>query len=195
MLRFRFHSAVVIMTDLVVEDAKKGGGHIITMKPYTGTVPGITSQFITVTPDNVIMVARGPNVFLHSGSGNDFIEVQSGRNILDGGSGSNFLVGGNGTDTFYLDARSTAFSWSTIVNFHTGDDVTIWGWLPGVSTESWAENLGAAGHTGATLKIDINGKGAVTDQLTFAGFSVAQASHFVQQAGSVAGTPYLHITA
>ncbi len=182
------------MTDLSVKNTTNGAGRIITMKPYTGTVPGITSEYITVSHANLILTALGPNVFLHGGSGEDVLAVQSGRNILDGGPGSNFLVGGTGTDTFYVDGRGAAFTWSTIVNFHLGDDVTIFGWLPGVSTETWVANEGAAGYTGATLKIDINGKGAVTDQLTFAGISVAQASHFVQTAGSTGGTSYLHIT-
>ncbi len=183
-----------IVTQMAIVDNTKHAGSIITMKPYTGTVAGITSEYISASADSLILTALGPNVFIYGGTGEDVIAAQSGRNILDGGSGSNFLVGGSGTDTFYLDARSDSFTWNTIVNFHHTDDVTIWGWQPGVSTATWVANLGAQGFTGATLKIDINGKGAVTDQLTFAGYSVAQASQFVQAAGTVAGNPYLHIS-
>ncbi len=182
------------MTQLSIVDNTKHAGGIVTMQPYTGTVPGITSEYISASADNLILTALGPNVFLYGGPGEDVLAVQSGRNILDGGSGSNFLVGGTGTDTFYIDGRSDAFTWSTIVNFHASDDVTIWGWQAGVSTATWVANLGAAGFTGATLRIDINGKGAVTDQLTFAGYSVAQATQLTQSAGSVAGNPYLHIS-
>ncbi len=183
------------MTQLSIVDNTKHAGGIVTMKPYTGTVAGITSEYISASADNLILTALGPNVFLYGGPGEDVLVAQGGRNILDGGSGSNFLVGGTGTDTFYVDGSSSAFTWSTIVNFHKTDDVTIWGWQAGVSSATWVPNLGATGFTGATLKIDINGKGAVTDQLTFAGYSVAQASQFVQTAGNVAGNPYLHITA
>ncbi len=183
------------MTRVSVVDNTKHAGAIVTMKPYTGTVAGITSEYINLSPDNLMLTALGPNVFLHSGSGEDVLTVTGGRNILDGGTGSNFLVGGSGTDTFYLDARAGGFTWSTIVNFHKTDDVTIWGWQAGVSKETWIENAGAAGYLGATLQINLNGTGAATDRLTFAGYTVAQASHFVQEAGSVAGTPYLHISA
>ena len=187
-------AGVSVVTQMAIVDNTKHAGSIITMQPYTGSVAGITSEYISVSPDNLILTALGPNVFIYGGTGEDVIAAQSGRNVLDGGSGSNFLVGGTGTDTFYVDAVSSAFTWSTIVNFHHTDDVTIWGWQPGISTAAWVANLGAAGFTGATLQVDINGKGAVTDQLTFAGFSVAQASQFVQAAGTVAGNPYLHIT-
>jgi len=182
------------MTQVSVVDNTKHAGAIVTMKPYTGTVAGITSEYINVSPDNLILTALGPNVFLRSGAGEDVLTAAGGRNVLDGGTGSNFLVGGSGTDTFFLDARASAFTWSTIVNFHKSDDVTIWGWQTGVSTEKWVENAGAAGYRGATLQIDLNGKGTVTDQLTFAGSTVAQASRYVQEAGSAGGNPYLHIS-
>jgi serralysin len=184
-----------MMTRLAINDTTKHAGAIITLKPYAGPVPGVTSEYISVSTDNLMLTALGPNVFLQSGAGNDVLTALGGRNVLDGGSGSNTLIGGTGTDTFYLDAQGKAFTLDTIVNFHKGDDLTIWGWLPGVSRATWVADHGPAGYTGATLQIDIDGKGAITDRLTFAGYSVAQAKQFQEGAASVAGHSYLHITA
>jgi len=100
---------------------------------YTGPVPGIADQFILITPDNLNISSAIPNVFIHSGSGTDALDVSraNGNNILDGSTGSNFLTGGTGIDTFYLDDRSpTSDVFSTIVNFHSGDNATIFGVNP-----------------------------------------------------------------
>ena len=48
------------MTQLAVQDVTKHVGNIVTMQPYTGPVPGITSQYISVSPDNLILTALGP---------------------------------------------------------------------------------------------------------------------------------------
>ncbi len=121
--------------------------------------------------------------------------MSAGHNVLDGGSGSNFLVGGTGTDTFFVDGRSAAPTWSTLVNFHAGDDATLWGWQPGVSKLNWSNDDGAAGYKGATLEADLAGKGQTNASMTFAGFSADQASHLQISAGTVGGVSYLHISA
>jgi serralysin len=78
---------------------------------------------------------------------------------VDGGTGSNFLSGGTGTDTFFLDARgATADIWSTIVNLHAGDAVTLFGITPSTSTLSYLNGAGAAGFTGLTLTAATAGK-------------------------------------
>ena len=98
--------------------------------PYTGPVAGIQQEIILITNDNLNIKAQIPNVFIHTGSGNDAIDVSgvNGNNILDGFTGTNFLTGGLGLDTFFVDDRNaTADIFSTIKNFHTGDNATVWG--------------------------------------------------------------------
>jgi serralysin len=119
-------------------------------------------------------------VFIHGGDGNDAIAAHGGRNVLDGGKGSNFLTGGTGadggTDTYFTDLRGDGVVWNTLVNFHTGDDVTVWGFQPGTSTYFWAENEGAEGSRGATVHIRTHGDGTDIDaSITFAGKTVAAA--------------------
>ena len=141
------------------------------------------------------MSAQAPNVFIHTGSGDDAINVSSGQNVLDGGEGSNFLVGGSGEDTFFLDGRGGQVMWGTLVNFHAGDTVTLWGFVAGVSTYSWTDGDGAPGYTGGTLHADLTGGGGVTTSVTFAGLTAAAAAQFATSSGVLAdGNSYLRIT-
>jgi Ca2+-binding RTX toxin-like protein len=159
---------------------------------YVGPVGGLQWQYIWPSSDSAVLSGLVGNVFLKGGSGDDALTVAGGNNVLDGGAGSNFLVGGAGNDTFYGDARGGQISWSTIVNFHLGDSATIWGFNPGVSTVTYADDQGVSGFTGLTLHSEVNGPGTgVTASLTFAGLDAAAASqHFTISSGTAgAGTP------
>jgi Ca2+-binding RTX toxin-like protein len=137
---------------------------------YSGPVAGLQGEYINITSDNLNITASTPNWFIHSGSGFDAIAASSGNNVLDGGTGSNFLVGGSGSDTFFVDNRgASADTWSTIVNFHSGDAVTIWGVTPDDFNFGFADSQGAAGYTGLTLHA--TAPGAPTASVTFAGFT------------------------
>ena len=119
---------------------------------YSGPVSGLQNEYISVTTGNLNITVATPNWFLHSGNGNDALAVSSGTNVLDGGGGSNFLTGGSGSDTFFVDARgATADIWSTVVNFHAGDSVTMWGVSPTDFKFDIEDNQGATGYTGLTL--------------------------------------------
>ena len=142
--------------------------------PYTGPVAGIQSEFVTSTLSPLAVTATMPNSFIHTGSGNDAIDVShvNGNNVLDGSTGSNFLVGGTGLDTFYLDDRNpTADVFSTVVNFHSGDNATVWG----VTTSDFHLNLfnnqGAAGYTG--LDFSFTAAGHPNANVVLSGFSSA----------------------
>ena len=80
-----------------------------------------------------------PNVFIHGSDYDDNISVAAGNgaggnNIIDGGGGSNFITLGIGSDTVYVDGRNPDHNlWSTIANFHQGDQVTVWGVTPQIS--------------------------------------------------------------
>jgi parallel beta-helix repeat protein len=141
-------------------------------QPYTGPVADLQQEYINLTSDNINISTTPPNWFIHSGAGDDAIAVSSGTNVLDGGAGSNFLTGGSGTDTFFVDDRgAAAATWSTVLNFHTGDAVTIWGVTPQDFLFDSADNQGAAGFTGLT--VHITAPGEPTASVTFAGFTTA----------------------
>ena len=140
---------------------------------YSGPVPGLQHQYITVSADNLNITAMAPNTFIHSGSGNDAINVSKGggANVLDGSTGSNFLTGGAGNDTFFVDDRAAnAEIWSTVVNFHAGDAATIFGVTPSVAFD-WEDGQGAAGFTGLTLHATAPGKPVAS--ITLAGYTKA----------------------
>jgi len=167
-------------------------------QPYTGPVRVLQQQYINLTPDNLNITASTPNWFVHSGGGEDAIAVSSGTNVLDGGAGSNFLTGGSGTDTFFVDARgAAATTWSTVVNFHAADAVTLWGVTPGDFMFSWSDGAGAVGATGLTLTAQAASRPEVL--LTLAGFTQADLTNgrlgvsFGTDAGS--GSGYLSIRA
>ena len=121
---------------------------------YSGPITWLNNEFVYLGPENLNITALVPNVFLRSGSGMDGLNVSqvNGNNILDGGAGSNFLTGGTGDDTFYLDNRHpTTPVFSTIVKFHAGDNMTIWGVNPTDFSEMVLDNQGAPGYTGVDL--------------------------------------------
>ncbi|GAC1337624.1 MAG: hypothetical protein NVSMB18_02830 [Acetobacteraceae bacterium] len=159
---------------------------------YTGPVAGISQQYLWSGPDSVAISASVPNVFIKGGAGGDALAVSSGTNVLDGGKGSNFLVGSsdlNSRDTFFVDGRGSGESWGTIVNFHFGDQATIFGFHPGTSTMPFTASDGAAGYQGATIHSELNGSGTgVTASMTFTGIDVATANaHFTFTSGTLPG--------
>jgi Ca2+-binding RTX toxin-like protein len=109
--------------------------------------------------------------------GDDAADGRDGMDVLDGGLGSNFLTGGAGADTFFLDGRSGARTWSTITDFSLEDSVNIWGWQQDVSNLVLAfDGQGAEGYRGATLHYDLNGDRLIDTSITFAGLTLASIS-------------------
>ncbi len=115
--------------------------------------------------------------FINGLAGTDVIAGVGGDDILDGGTGSNFLTGGAGADTFFTDARGGQVGWSTIVDFLPGvEQVTVWGFRPGVTRVFWENGYGAEGFTGATAFFDMDGsspldRSGIDFAVTFAGQS------------------------
>jgi len=164
---------------------------------YTGPVSYLQQQYAWAGSDKVNITAAIPNVFLKSGPGDDALAVNSGSNVVDGGSGSNFLVGASGadggSDTFFVDGRGGQSTWDTLVNFHAGDQLTLWGFDGAAGTTSWVDNQGAAGYQGATLHADFgNGSGA-SALVTFAALTTTGAQ-FVTSTGTAGGLAYLAVT-
>ncbi|MBV9747930.1 MAG: cellulase family glycosylhydrolase [Acetobacteraceae bacterium] len=159
---------------------------------YTGPVGYLRQQLTLAGSDRMAVSARVDNVFI-KGSGNDALAVLGGQNVLDGGTGSNFLVGGTGTDTFFTDARTSAFVWNTIVNFRPGDMVTLYGFVAGQSSYSTTPSEGASGYQGLTVNADIAGNGQATAKVTLAGLTTSDLSHLAFSTGTVGKIPYLAI--
>ena len=165
---------------------------------YAGPVAGLNYELAMITADSVAISAIAPNAFIVTGSGNDAISVagSGGRNVLDGGTGSNFLTGGGGADTFFLDNRGPASAtWSTIVDFKSGDAATVWGLTPQDFVMSWADGQGAAGHEGLTLHAAAAGRPDAS--LTLGGYNTADLSNgrLAMTFGHNGGGDYLYIHA
>ncbi len=157
-----------------ISDMRTGVSSTAAGTAYTGPVAGLQNQFIMITSDNINITATVPNSFIHTGSGVDAIDVSKvgGTNVLDGSTGSNFLSGGTGTDTFFVDDRiASADIWSTVVNFHAGDAVTIFGVTSTGFNLDWKDDQGAVGHTGLTLHATAPGKPVAS--VTLAGYAKA----------------------
>jgi ELWxxDGT repeat protein len=181
-----------------------GGGSIdrfMIGSPYpAGGVAGVTDEFIFPTTENINIASTLPNSFIRTGAGNDAVTVFSGRNVIDTFTGSNFITGGSGHDTFFVDGRGGGVTWDTIVDFGIGDEVTLWGYVDGVSadgkdTNSWYASDGTPGFTGLTVHARLAGAGTdINASITFAGMaSEARANMFVST-GNVSGNDYLYIT-
>ncbi len=125
---------------------------------YSGPVAGLENSYANITANSLDIVATTPDWFITTGSGNDAITVTSGTNVVNGGAGSNFLTGGTGRDTFYVDATAPDQDiWSTVVNFHQGDAITLWGVSPETASSAWANDQGASGYSGLTLHAETVG--------------------------------------
>lgn len=161
--------------------------------PYSGTVPGIDSEIILITPDNLVVASPVPNVFIRTGAGNDAIVTNGGTNVVDASTGSNWLVS-NGLNTFVIGDRGGANGWDTILNFGTGDMLTLFG-FDDSSAYFWADDGGAPGNNGATLHAVIGGGGTINASVTFAGLGRATVEGFTVERGTVEGTPFLRLTA
>ena len=181
-------------------DATTGASGQDAATAYVGPLAGPTTHYQWTLADGVVLSAGKANASLQGSAGTDALKVASGSNVLDGGAGSSFLVGAmgadGGTDQFFVDARGTSPTWSTIVNFHHGDQVTLWGFAGGVSTTTWAAAEGTAGYTGATLHSALAGNGTgVNASLTLAGLSLADVTgKLAMSTGTSNQTNFLRLT-
>lgn len=150
----------------------------ITGEKYSGPVQGLDQQLMLMTPDNLNITATAPNVFIHAGGGTNAINVSlaNGNNVIDASNGSSFLTGGTGKDTFFLDDRNlTSDTYSTVVNFHSGDNITVFGVNPADFRLTTLDNQGAASAKGLAYTFSAAGKPNAT--VVIAGFSSADVAN------------------
>jgi subtilisin-like proprotein convertase family protein len=189
------------MGSFAISDETLGTTSHLSGNAYAGPVPYLRQELLWNSDDSVNVAASQPDVFIKSGAGNDALHAVLGGNVLDGGAGSNFLVGGlqayfGQNDTFFLDGRDPSrVTWSTVVNFHAGDTVTLWGFVPGKSAFSWGTGAeGAAGYQGATLHAETGGAGTgVNASMTFAGLNQADTANLAMSSGTAGGESYLSL--
>lgn len=180
---------------LAFTDQTLGASGVHAMDPAGPGAPDYLQwQHIGAGGDTATLSTGVPNVFIHTGGGSKSITVGSGRNVLDGGTGSAFLTGGSGADTYFVDVRGGGTVWDTLADFGAGDAVTVWGYQAGAGTMRWDGVDGAAGHQGATLRLDLAGDGLADASVTFAGFSLDQARGLQTLTGVAGGLPYLYLS-
>ena len=118
---------------------------------------------------NEVVLGTRYNDFINVGGGVDAVDAGDGNDVIDGGTASNFLTGGGGTDIFFCDGRGGVTTWSTITDWQAGEQLSVWGWTPGVSRiVAWVQ-AGAAGYEGLTMHADLNGDGTIDTSVTFSG--------------------------
>jgi hypothetical protein len=182
-------------TQTVLTSTATGSSTYAQVETYAGAVDNVQTQFIYDGVAPLAIVAQQPGMLIRSRADATAVQLLGGNNVLDMRRGSSFLVSGPGNDVFLFDGNQPQETWNTIVNFHTGDSATLWGFKAGTSTDWWDTNAGATNYQGPTLRTDINGDGKLDSSLTFAGKTLAETSRFALQTGTVAGTDYLTIIA
>ena len=150
---------------------------------YEGPVANLQWAFLGTDEDEVVGGSDG-NDFIHLLGGDDAAWGGAGDDVLDGGAGSNWLIGGSGKDTFFVDGRGGATTWSTVTDLEQGEWSTLWGYQEGVSKLSWEEMGGAEGYKGATVRCDIDGNGTIDASMTFTGKSVGAMTVTTGMAGN-----------
>ena len=135
--------------------------------PYSGSVNYLSLQYLG-RPAGEAVNGTAFNDFINTLGGDDAVNAGAGDDVVDGGSGSNFLAGGAGADVFFLDGRGGGTTWSTITDWEGGEQLSLWGWRPGVSRARWVDSDGAADFRGATIHADLNGDGTIDASVTWA---------------------------
>lgn len=162
----------------VITDVTTGVTETGLLDAYSGPMDGLRYQHIEGGDASVVLLAQASDALLATGAGDDALAVRNGDNVLNAGGGSNWLVGGAGNDAFQVIAAVGQPAWNTVLNFHSGDELTMQGYVENVSSWGWtATSEGASGYEGATLRGALNGQD--TDfSLTLTGVSVEEAQGF-----------------
>ena len=134
---------------------------------YTGPVAGLQRQLLGTAAGEVFGGTAGHD-FMNLLGGDDAANGGAGNDVIDGGLGSNFLTGGAGQDVFFSDGRSGGVTWTTITDWGAGEQLSLFGWRPGVSRSTWVDSDGTAGFRGATMHGDLNGDGVIDTSVTWA---------------------------
>ena len=118
-----------------------------------------------------VLIGTSNNDFISVGAGVDAVNSGAGNDVVDGGIDSNFLTGGAGTDIFFSDGRGGGITWSTITDWQAGEQLSVWGWKPGISRiVEWVQ-AGATNYEGLTMHADLDGNDVIDTSVTFTGIT------------------------
>ncbi len=149
-----------------------GDNFMLLGSAYAGPVTTLQRQLFG-TSANEVFGGTSSNDFLNLFAGDDAANAGTGNDVIDGGLGSNFLTGGAGTDTFFSDGRSGGVTWTTIVDWAAGEQLSLWGWRPGTSRVTWVDSDGVGDFKGVTMHGDLNGDGVFDTSVTWSGMTRA----------------------
>lgn len=125
-------------------------------QPPPPLVAASTHQLITFAP--AILGLSASSSFIHADDG-------GGSHTFDTATGTDVLTGGSGQNTFFVDdRRAPAGALSSIIGFHGGDRLTVWGVTGADFAMTWAN--GPNGLTATFTKA-----GTMAAKLTLAGFT------------------------
>jgi hypothetical protein len=163
-------TAVILNDDYggLIAYSRLGESGFAVPEAYIGPVLYLQQQWLGTAQGEVAVGTVG-NDFLNLLGGDDAADGAAGDDVLDGGTGSNFLTGGTGWDVFFLDGRGGQTTWATITDWQAGEQLSVWGWRPGVSEATWVASAGAIGYEGITMHADLNGDGAIETSVTWTG--------------------------
>jgi hypothetical protein len=140
---------------------------------YSGPVEYLQRQFLGSQFGDAAG-GTGRSDFINLLAGDDAANGQGGDDVLDGGVGSNFLTGGAGRDVFFLDGRGSGVTWGTITDWSEGEQLSLWGWRPGVSQATWVDSGGVGAFRGVTLHVNLDADGPIDASVTWSGVTHAQ---------------------
>ena len=138
-----------------------------TANGYVGPVEYLTLSLLGGSGGEAVR-GTGFADFINALGGDDAVDAAEGTDVIDGGTGSNFISGGADRDTFFLDGRGGTTTWSTITDWESGEQLSVWGWRPGVSTATWISQGGTTGYEGVTMHADLDGDGRIETSVTWA---------------------------
>jgi hypothetical protein len=167
-----------------------------TSQPYAGGADGPTQELTDSSGDSLAINLTSDNWLIGTDGGNDVIMAHGGNNIFDIAGGSNWLFGAGGDDTFSLRAGASN-AWDTIVNFHAGDWLVVWG-ISAQDSLAWMNGAGAPGYSGLSLDATA-ADGTVTGATLARYYSTADFSNGRLTTGfgtdSATGANYLYVHA
>ncbi len=145
-----------------------GDNQLLFGTAYVGPVAGLQRQLFGSGANEVFGGTSG-NDFLNLFGGDDAANGGDGDDVIDGGLGSNFLSGGAGRDVFFSDGRDGGVTWTTITDWQSGEQLSVWGWRPGTSRLAWVDSDGVGDYRGVTMQADLNGDGQNDTIVTWTG--------------------------
>jgi 2',3'-cyclic-nucleotide 2'-phosphodiesterase (5'-nucleotidase family) len=149
-----------------------GDNFLVLPDGYSGPVDYLDREFLGSDGADIVG-GTSANDFIATLGGDDAVNAGAGNDVIDGGTGSNFLLGGAGLDVFFVDARIVGLhTWSTIADWEAGEQLCVWGWREESSMITWVEGAGAAGYTGITANIDVDGEGTIDSSITWSGLTL-----------------------